>query len=137
MAGTCLGVAIVGCGLIGHKRAQALGAARLVARADIVPERAQALAITIPGAVCAGLNRRPPSWHVPLGAVQFGAKLADSLLRCAGRENNPAQAMLGKYVEDVAVSGAKFQRELGFRPRYDLLSGWRQTLADRKSSGHL
>ncbi len=39
-----LGVAIVGCGLIGQKRAQALGPARLVACADVALERAQKLA---------------------------------------------------------------------------------------------
>jgi predicted dehydrogenase len=37
-------VAIVGCGLIGRKRAAALGSARLVACADIDPARARALA---------------------------------------------------------------------------------------------
>ena len=41
---TDLGVAIIGCGLIGQKRAKALGSARLVACADILPDRAQALA---------------------------------------------------------------------------------------------
>jgi predicted dehydrogenase len=44
------GVAIVGCGLIGRKRAAALGAARLVACADVNRERADALARTVPGA---------------------------------------------------------------------------------------
>jgi predicted dehydrogenase len=44
-----LGVAIVGCGLIGRKRAQALGSGRLVACADIDVERAHALARTVPG----------------------------------------------------------------------------------------
>jgi predicted dehydrogenase len=37
-------VAIVGCGLIGQKRAKALGRAKLVACADIIGERAQTLA---------------------------------------------------------------------------------------------
>ena len=41
---TSLGVAIVGCGLIGQKRARALGAARLVACADAVLGRAEELA---------------------------------------------------------------------------------------------
>lgn len=45
------GVAIVGCGLIGQKRAQALGGARLVACADVVLDRAQKLAQTAPGAL--------------------------------------------------------------------------------------
>ena len=44
-----MNVAIVGCGLIGGKRAKALGAARLVACADVQRDRAEALARTTPG----------------------------------------------------------------------------------------
>jgi predicted dehydrogenase len=44
------GVAIVGCGLIGRKRAAALGGARLVACADVDRARAEALAGTSAGA---------------------------------------------------------------------------------------
>ncbi|PYS49856.1 MAG: LmbZ [Acidobacteria bacterium] len=44
------GVAIIGCGLIGQKRAKALGASRLAVCADVILERAQALAQTAPGA---------------------------------------------------------------------------------------
>ena len=46
-----LGVAIVGCGLIGRKRAAALPGGRLVACADLALERAGALASGTPGAV--------------------------------------------------------------------------------------
>jgi len=42
--GRSLNVAIIGCGLIGRKRAEALGEAKLVACADIEIERARALA---------------------------------------------------------------------------------------------
>ena len=45
------GVAIIGCGLIGHKRAKALGSARLVACMDINFNRAEALARAYPGAI--------------------------------------------------------------------------------------
>src|SRR5690349_13721133 len=45
------GVAIVGCGLIGQKRAKALGPARLVCAVDSNRARAEALARTAPGAV--------------------------------------------------------------------------------------
>jgi predicted dehydrogenase len=44
-------VAIIGCGLIGHKRARVLKDCRLVACVDAVGERAAALARTIPGAL--------------------------------------------------------------------------------------
>ena len=43
------GVGIVGCGLIGHKRAKALGSAKLVACADIQKSRAEQLAKTSEG----------------------------------------------------------------------------------------
>jgi predicted dehydrogenase len=42
-----LKVAIIGCGLIGQKRASALGAAELTVACDAVPERASALARTV------------------------------------------------------------------------------------------
>ena len=46
-----LGVAIVGCGLVGQKRARVLGRARLVVCADVVPDRAQRLAQAVPSAI--------------------------------------------------------------------------------------
>lgn len=45
-----MNVAIVGCGLIGQKRAKALAGCRLVACADVVEEHAEALARIMPGA---------------------------------------------------------------------------------------
>lgn len=52
-----LGVAIIGCGLIGQKRAKVLGEAQLIACADVVLERAQRLAQTTPGAIATS------GWH--------------------------------------------------------------------------
>jgi predicted dehydrogenase len=50
MTDTPLRVAIVGCGLIGRKRARALPGGRLVACADAILPRAEELAATVPGA---------------------------------------------------------------------------------------
>jgi predicted dehydrogenase len=52
-----MGVAIVGCGSIGRRRASALAGQHLVVCADIDRSRAQALAAASPGAVAA------PTWH--------------------------------------------------------------------------
>ncbi len=46
-----VGVAIVGCGLIGQKRAKSLAGARLTACADLNRTRAEAVARTVSGAV--------------------------------------------------------------------------------------
>ena len=54
-----LGVAIIGCGLIGQTRAKALAGARLIACADVKRARAEALARTTPGAA-AGDDWRSP-----------------------------------------------------------------------------
>lgn len=45
-----LGVVIVGCGLVGRRRASALAASRLIACADLDPAKAEALAALVPGA---------------------------------------------------------------------------------------
>ncbi|MGH9583106.1 MAG: Gfo/Idh/MocA family protein [Bryobacteraceae bacterium] len=50
-------VAIIGCGLIGQKRARSLGDARLAVVCDAVPQRAEALAKTATG--CAVV----PAWQ--------------------------------------------------------------------------
>jgi predicted dehydrogenase len=52
-----MNVAIIGCGLIGQKRAKTLGGARLVVCVDKVLERAEALARQFPG--CVALS----DWH--------------------------------------------------------------------------
>jgi predicted dehydrogenase len=44
-----MNVGIIGCGLVGFKRAQSLAGAKLVACADVVLERAKSLAQTVPG----------------------------------------------------------------------------------------
>jgi predicted dehydrogenase len=55
-----LGVGIIGCGLIGRKRAAALGNARLVACADVIEEQAIALARSAPDATATR------DWHAVL-----------------------------------------------------------------------
>jgi len=55
---TAIGVGIVGCGLIGRKRAEALTGAKLLACADPQIERAEQLAARAPGCVATGDWRR-------------------------------------------------------------------------------
>jgi predicted dehydrogenase len=71
------GVAIIGCGLIGHKRAGALCAARLVTCADLSRERADKLAASVAGCTAA------TDWRVavsdPAVSIVIIATLHDSL----------------------------------------------------------
>ena len=75
------GVAIVGCGLIGQKRAKALGAERLVACADIAQDRAERLAATVTG--CKAMT----DWKLAVGdpgvSVVIVSTLHDTLAEIA------------------------------------------------------
>ena len=88
-------------------------------------------------AICAGLGRRPPTGYLPLSWARGGVKVADGFFHLLGRNTYSFQVRLDKYLEEVMVSGKKFQRTLGFAPRYDLTTGWRQTLAEMKQTGEL
>ena len=42
-----------------------------------------------------------------------------------------------KYTEDIAVSGDKIRKVLGFNPEFDLVSGWQQTIQEMRKNGDL
>ena len=47
------------------------------------------------------------------------------------------RSALDKYTEDMAVDGHRIQDEIGFRPKYDLLSGWKATIEEMRARGEL
>src|SRR5258708_39499870 len=75
------GVAIVGCGLIGQKRAKALGAARLVVCADIAQDRADRLAATVPD--CKAVTDWKLAGNDPAVAIVIISTLHDTLAETA------------------------------------------------------
>lgn len=75
------GVAIVGCGLIGQKRAKALGNARLVVCADIAKGRAEHLAATVPG--CRAVTDWRQAVDDPAVLIVVIATLHDTLAEIA------------------------------------------------------
>lgn len=121
-----MGVAIVGCGLIGQKRARVLEPARLVACADVALPRAQTLARTVPGAVALADWReaiaRPDVdivivattnnalAEITLGAVRAGKHVL--VEKPAAR----ATAELGPVIEAAEQAGVRVR--VGFNHRY-------------------
>jgi UDP-glucose 4-epimerase len=47
------------------------------------------------------------------------------------------RATVDKYTEDIAVDGSLIQKELGFVPKYDLDSGWQETIREMRARGIL
>ncbi|HEX8493349.1 MAG TPA: NAD-dependent epimerase/dehydratase family protein [Pyrinomonadaceae bacterium] len=84
-------------------------------------------------AIAVALEKRPPRLHLPTRPARFAAGLLEDGLRVVGKESPITRATIDKLTEDIAVSGEKIQRELGFQPRYDLQAGWRQTVEQMTS----
>lgn len=79
-------------------------------------------------AIAAALEQRPPKLSLPVRPVRVVAGMLEDGLRIVGKNSPVGRATIDKLTEDVAVSGEKIQRELGFHARFDLRAGWRQTL---------
>ena len=82
----------------------------------------------IVAAMATALGRNPPRIHLPIGGARWLARCAETGFRLAGRCAPVTPATLAKMTEDVAVSGRKMERELGFQPAFDLRRGWQATV---------
>jgi UDP-glucose 4-epimerase len=88
-------------------------------------------------AMSLALGRIAPRYSLPLKPVRWAAGLVEEAARLMGCRSPIARATIDKYTEDIAVSGEKISRLLGFNPQYDLASGWRETVEDMRRSGEL
>jgi nucleoside-diphosphate-sugar epimerase len=74
---------------------------------------------------------------LPLAPAKVAVGVAEALARLIGRNSPITRAMIEKYAEDVAVSSRRIQTELGFVPKYDLMTGWRETVEEMRRIGEL
>nr|MCU0494640.1 NAD-dependent epimerase/dehydratase family protein [Chloroflexaceae bacterium] len=79
-------------------------------------------------AMAAAVGRTPPRLHLPVAPLRLALAGLERGVGLVGKRSPLGPATLAKLLEDVAVSGAKIQRELGFHPTYDIASGWRETV---------
>ncbi len=77
-------------------------------------------------AICTAIQRPLPRFSIPLRPVILGVDMLDRVTSPLGIKLSINRAMLEKYTEDIAVSSQRIQTELGFKPQYDLVSGWRE-----------
>ena len=74
---------------------------------------------------------------LPVGPVRLAAGLVEDIARLTGWNSHISRAAIDKYTEDVAVEGKRIQTELGFRPRFDLRTGWSETVQKMRAAGEL
>lgn len=121
-----MNVAIVGCGLIGRKRAQALGSHRLLICADLVPELARALAADHPDSSATGDVRRAieyPGVEAVIVAASNDALAAVALAAVeAGKHvlvEKPAARTVGELRPLMAAAGRRGAVvKVGFNHRF-------------------
>jgi nucleoside-diphosphate-sugar epimerase len=92
---------------------------------------------TIIGILCEALGCVPPHLTLSVAATRRCAGILEDGARLFGFQSPIVRATVDKYTEDVAVDGRRFCAQLGFAPRYDLSSGWRETVAEMRQAGEL
>jgi UDP-glucose 4-epimerase len=79
-------------------------------------------------AICGALGREVPTFSLPVSLIRPVFGLTEDALHLLGRKSPVGRSTVDKLIEDLAVSGDRIQRELGFRPRFDLASGWKEVV---------
>ena len=84
-------------------------------------------------AICQALGKKPPRFRLPVSLVRPAFGLLEDGLRLLGVRSPIGRSTVNKMTEDLAVSGDRIQRELGFSPRYDLVTGWRESVEQMRA----
>lgn len=88
-------------------------------------------------AICQALGRKPPRLSLPVGPVRFAAGMLEDGAKILGLKSPIVRATIDKYTEDIAVDSRRIRNELGFKPRYDLAAGWKETVREMRRAGNL
>lgn len=81
----------------------------------------------------AALGKPSPRFNTPIAPVRLLVGIADEVGRRTGMRLPITRSIIDKYTEDIAVDGSRIQRELGFKPKYTLQSGWREAIAEMQA----
>jgi UDP-glucose 4-epimerase len=81
-------------------------------------------------AICNALGKETPKLHLPVKLVSTCAGVFEDVSKTLGFRSSISRSTIEKFLEESAVSGEKIQRELGFRPKYDLWTGWQETVRE-------
>lgn len=88
-------------------------------------------------AICTALGRKPPGLYLPVAPVRAAAGLVEDAARMLRRQSPIGRTTIDKYTEDVAVDGQRIQTEIGFRPAFNLSTGWADAIQEMRRQGAL
>jgi len=81
-------------------------------------------------AIYEALGRKPKIVHLPEMPVRMGLRFLEKSTNMLGLKPKYGEWIINKYIQDVSVSGEKFIKETGFKPKYNLQSGWQETIKE-------
>jgi nucleoside-diphosphate-sugar epimerase len=81
-------------------------------------------------ALCDALERSRPRRKMSLSLLRRIAGALEVAADAVGWRVRLGRAAIDNAFGDIAVSGEKIQRWMGFRSQYGLLRGWRETIAE-------
>jgi len=87
--------------------------------------------------ICSALGRKPPRLSLPIGPVRWAVSILENAGRMIGYQSPIGRATIDKYTGNIAVSSQRIQTELGFKPQYDLRSGWQENIQEMRKMGEL
>ena len=87
--------------------------------------------------ICAALGRKAPFFSLPIRPVRFAAGIVEDTALLLGLQPPIRRATIDKYTEDTTVDSRRIQEELGFVPKFDLATGWKETVQEMRRSGEL
>jgi len=87
--------------------------------------------------ICSALGLKPPRLSLPVGPTGTLIRLIEKGSCSIGLKTPITPEMIDKYTEDIAVSSQRIQTELGFKPQYDLRSGWQETVQEMRKIDEL
>jgi nucleoside-diphosphate-sugar epimerase len=81
-------------------------------------------------AICKALGKEAPKLHLPVKLVSTCAGVFEDVSKTLGFRSSISRSTIEKFLEESGVSGDKIQRELGFKPQYNLWTGWREIVQE-------
>jgi UDP-glucose 4-epimerase len=88
-------------------------------------------------AIYEALGRKPKIVNLPEMPVRIGLRFLEKSTNLLGLKSKYGEWIINKYIQDFSVSGQKFIRETGFKAKYDLISGWQETIKEMIKRGDL
>lgn len=87
--------------------------------------------------ICSALGRKKPRLSLPVRPTRLVMRSIGKGSHAIGLRPLATGEMIDKYTEDTAVDGGLIQRELGFKPQFDLATGWAEAIEEMRARGDL